>query len=116
VAFLQVVVMYRPCFSTGPLTTYQQHICRLTALNQTECPREAILVNIAKEIQKWQDNGDQVLLLTDYNDDILSNPVHAWASKLGLVKALKWLNTADAPPPSKGEADQLTEFCTTTTP
>jgi len=96
--FLWVVAMYQPCFSTGPLTMYQQHIHRLTALNQTECPREAILIDIAKQIQKWQDDGDQVLLLTDYNDNILSTLVCVWASKLGLVKAVTWLNTTDAPP------------------
>jgi len=70
------------------------------ALHRIECPQEAILIDIAKEIQKWQDDGDHVLLLTDFNDDILSNPVHAWAGKLGLVEAVTWLNTdtTEAPP------------------
>jgi len=90
--------MYRPCFSNGPLTTYQQHIRQLTALNHFECLREAILIDLAKEIQQWQDNGDHVLLLTDYNNDIVSSPVHSWAGKLGLVEAVMWLNNADAPP------------------
>jgi len=90
--------MYRPCFSTGPLTMYQQHICRQMALNQTECPRATILIDIAKKIQQWQEDRDHVLLLTDYNNDILSNLVCVWAGKLGLVKAVMWLNTVDAPP------------------
>jgi len=96
--FLRVVVMYRPCFSNGSLTTYQQHIRRLATLSRVDCPREVILIDLAKEIQQWQDDGDHVLLLTDYNDDIGSSPVCSWAGKLGLVEAVTWLNNMDAPP------------------
>jgi len=90
--------MYRPCFSNGPLTTYQQHIRQLATVNRVECPREAILTNIAKEIQQWQDDEDHVLVLTDFNDDIGSSLARSWAGKLGLVEAVTWLNNADAPP------------------
>jgi len=90
--------MYCPCFSNGPLTTYQQQVRRLTVQNHIECPRAAILSNLAKDIQQWQDDGDHIILLMDYNDDITSTLVQQWAGKLGLVEAVMWLNNTNAPP------------------
>jgi len=78
--------------------TYQQHVRHLHKLNRIECPRMAILADLAKAIQQWQDEGNHILLLTDYNDDITSGPVNQWAGKLGLVEAVTWLNTANVPP------------------
>jgi len=63
-----------------------------------ECLHEAILKDITKDIQQWQDDGDHIILLTDYNDDITSCQVQQWAGKLGLVEAITWLNNNDAPP------------------
>jgi len=73
--FLRVVTMYRPCFSNGPLTTYQQQVQYLTKIGRFLNPQEAILIDIAQELQTWQELGDHILLLTDYNDDIESPTV-----------------------------------------
>jgi len=96
--YLRIVSMYRPCESNGPLTTYQQQVRRLTRLNRYSNPREAILTDLSKEIQTWQELGDHVIVLTDYNDDITSAPMRRWAANLGLVEAITWLNTGEAPP------------------
>jgi len=67
---LQIVMMYRPCYSTRPLMTYQQHVYCLTKLGCFACPRELTLSNLVKEIQQWQEDGDQVVVLTDCNDNV----------------------------------------------
>jgi len=58
----------------------------------------AILQDITKDILQWQDEGDQIILLTDFNDDITLQQARQWVGKLGLVEAVTWLNTNDAPP------------------
>jgi len=89
--------MYQPCFSNGPLTTYQQQSRGLTRLNRFECPQDAILADITKEIRQWQEMGDQILLLTDFNDDITAPWVKRWAANLGMVEALAYLSPETAP-------------------
>jgi len=90
--------MYRPCFLSGPLTTYQQHMWGLTRLNHFECPRKAILADITKEIKQWQDLGDHILLLTDFNDNVTTQWVKRWAANLRLVEAIMHLHPECAPP------------------
>ncbi len=99
---LCVISMYRPCCSNGPMTVYQQHLRRLTSLQRFECPKEAILVDLAKEIQTWQHEGDHVILLTDFNDDITDTSVRRWAANLGLVEAITWLHPTNPPHLSTG--------------
>jgi len=95
--FLQVVMMYQPCFSNSPLTTYQQQVRYLTKLGRFLNPRDAILIDIAQEMHTWQESGDHILLLTDFNDDVESPTVRQWVVTLGLVEAITYLNPTGAP-------------------
>jgi len=95
--FLQRITMYRPCVLSGPLTTYQQHMRGLAKLNQFECPKKAILLDITQEIQSWQDLGNHIVLLTDFNDDINEPWVTHWVAILGLVEAIMSLHSDKAP-------------------
>jgi len=90
--------MYQPCFSTGPLMTYQQQSRRLMRLNHFECPRKEFLVDIMKEIRQWQEMRDQILLLTDFNDNATATWVKRWVANLGMVEAITYLSPETAPP------------------
>jgi len=90
--------MYCPCKLNGPLMGYQQHIQKLTFLNRFKCPWEAILTDLAKEINIWQGEGDHIILLSDFNDDVTDTKVQKWAANLGLVEAITWLQPNDPPP------------------
>jgi len=90
--------MYHPCFSTGPLTTYQQQVHQLNKLQRFECPRQAILTDIAKEILGWQESGNHVMLLTDFNDAVMDQSVKSWVAQIGLVEAIMWLHPEHPPP------------------
>jgi len=56
------------------------------------------LTDIAQEIQIWQDSGNHILLLMDFNDNIESQPVQWWAANLGLVEVITHLHLIGAPP------------------
>ncbi len=62
--------MYRPCKSNGPLSTYQQHLCVFSHMQWDECPKKAILHDLAKEISKWQADGEMVIVLANFNKDV----------------------------------------------
>jgi len=70
----------------------------LIGLHHFDCPWKAILANITKEIKQWHELGNQILLLTDFNDNITNAATKSWVAKLGLVEAITWLHP-DQPPP-----------------
>jgi len=55
------------------------------------------LADITKEIRQWQEMGDQILLLTDFNDDATAPWVKRWVANLGMVEALTFLSPETAP-------------------
>jgi len=77
---------------------YQQHVRRYSKQGRFACPRDLILSDLTKAIQHWQDDGDQVLVLADCNDDVSSADIRHWASSLGLVEAITWIHQGDPPP------------------
>jgi len=66
-------------------------------LNWFECHWKAILMDITREIQSWQDTGNQILLLKDFSDDITAPWVKRWAANLGLVEAITYLHPDGTP-------------------
>jgi len=96
--FVRIVSLYRPCYASGPLSTYQQQIRTLAKKNRYECPRDAVLADLSAEMQLWQEMGDHLIVLTDFNDDVTAADARNWAAALGLVEALMHLNSGPAPP------------------
>jgi len=96
--YIQIILMYCPCFSKGPLSTYQQHIQKLSQMRWYECPCNELLKDITMEMHTWQDEGDHLIVLMDFNDDVTASDAHKWATNLGLVEAITHLNQAPAPP------------------
>jgi len=56
------------------------------------------LADIIKEIRKWQEMGNQILLLMDFNDDVTATWVKRWVANLGMVEAITYLSPETAPP------------------
>jgi len=65
-----IISLYRPCKANGPSTTYQQHIWALSKRNWTEGLQAVVLHNLVKEIKICQQEGDRIILLTDFNGDV----------------------------------------------
>jgi len=74
--YLRIISMYRPCETNSPMSTYQQHACHLTSNNCYEYPRKAILSDIMQEIRKWQEDGNHIIVLTDFNNAVTDATAH----------------------------------------
>jgi len=53
---------------------------------------------MAKEVNAWQEEGNHVILLMDFNDDVMDMAVRQWAASLSLVEAITWLHQESLPP------------------
>ncbi len=67
-------------------------------MRRFECPRDIILHDLSREMREWQDDGDHLIVLNDFNDDVTAATTRTWATQLGLVEALTWLIPGEAPP------------------
>jgi len=56
------------------------------------CPREKLLEDLKMEVIKWQEAGEQVILLGDMNDDVNAPILKKICQDLHLVKAILTLH------------------------
>jgi len=89
--------MYRPCKSNGPLSTYQQHLRALGHMKRNECPKNAILHDLGKEISKWQADGKTIILVADFNEDVQSAELTQFFWQFDLIEVLTKLNQGRPP-------------------
>lgn len=86
----RVICAYRPCkpSSAGPNTAYSQQLRFYDVQESSEydvCPRDAILEDLTVAITHWQqEDKDQIILMMDCNQSILSEEIKDWASNIGL--------------------------------
>ena len=79
--------------ATGPNTVYSQ---QLKHLNKD--PITSFWEDLATDIRKWQLQGDQIVLMGDWNQETHSEQFIAWYSSLGLVDPILDKHGTDAPP------------------
>jgi len=82
---LRIVLAYRPCYSSGPLSMYQQQVRYFAKLNCTDSPKQKFLTDLKKEILTWQAKGDTVILVADMNEDVRSLAIQDMLRAIGLV-------------------------------
>ncbi|CAJ1941642.1 unnamed protein product, partial [Cylindrotheca closterium] len=71
---LVVVLAYRPNREgMGESTVWAQHCVYFNSIKCKIDPRKAVVDDLCKQIQKWRDEGCEVLLEIDANEDLLVN-------------------------------------------
>ena len=77
---IRTIVAYRPCKPSvaGPSTAYNQQRRYFDAINRDICPREAIKQDLGMEIEKWREEGNQIVLMMDVNEPINSDHWKRW--------------------------------------
>jgi len=68
--FMQVVAMYQSCYGCRPTTTYQQQVQALAKQGWDIFPHQALLDDLATTISKWNEEGNKIIVLTDFTDDV----------------------------------------------
>jgi len=80
-----------------PTTAYQQHLCRFAQLQYDKCPWQAVLDDFANKIWVWQDEGDNIIVCTNMNEDICLQWLKQYFLDLDLVEILTALHDPLAP-------------------
>jgi hypothetical protein len=93
----RVITAYRPCLSNGIKSTYRQQKRILDAKKCNDCPRSRMLDDLCEEIRGWMEAGNQIILMIDLNDDIISSNAAHKLTTLGLTEAIVQRHSDDSP-------------------
>jgi hypothetical protein len=85
---LRVITMYRPVFSTGPLSAYQQQRNVLLDHDIDDCPRLQILNELRDSIVKWKNQGEQLLVIGDFNESIQGSTISQFFEQLDMKELI----------------------------
>ena len=88
---IRIVAVYRPCYSTGPLSTYQQQL-RHPDFQKPQCPKARFMVELLEAIREWTSAGELLLVMGDFNDDTTQASFKRRMQEVGLVDALASLH------------------------
>ena len=98
---LQVISAYRPCVPRDPgeSTVHSQHQRYLDNNDDNRRPRQAMLEDLGQHITSSREQGDQVALLMDCNEDVRSTHFTDWLAAHQLIDCvLSKHGQEDAPP------------------
>jgi hypothetical protein len=63
----RIICAYRPCKSSGPETAYVQHALYFHRIQRKGDPRKLFMDDLADVICKWQQLGERIILVGDFN-------------------------------------------------
>jgi len=95
---LRIVSAYCPCKSEGILTTYQQHVWFGAKQNTWTCPRLHFLQDWSQDILSWTEDGEEVIVLADMNDDVLDKDILQFCKTTSLVEAISSIHSQTTVP------------------
>lgn len=94
---LVVATVYRPVYSNGPISTYQQHKAVLLDMDVDECPRVNMMHRLGDQIQKWQEEGCQVIVCGDFNEDVSKENIRQFYDQFQMRKLILHQHGTEAP-------------------
>jgi len=93
------MLAYRPCKSEGPLTTYQQQLHHGYKTKNYTCLRTKFLQDLSKDIQKWTEEGEEIIVLADMNKDVVAKDIKQFCKDTNMTDAIAALH-GNAPIPT----------------
>ena len=94
---MRVLSAYRPVFSTGPSSTYQQHVRGLHRLGRHGDPRLIMLEDIKTLLKSWIEEGDHILVAMDANEDVRSTRIQTMFHELGMSEIILTKHSSQNP-------------------
>ncbi len=94
---LRVVTVYRPVLSVGSLSAYQQQRSVLLDNDIDICPREQLLHDLKEFLIKCKEDGEQIITIGDFNDDIRGRVIQPFFQDLDMRELILELHGQEAP-------------------
>ncbi len=85
---LRLVTIYRPVYSLGPLSAYQQQRNVLLDHDIDTCPRIQILRELSNSIVQWKCQGEQVIVMGDFNESINGSTISNFFAELDMKELI----------------------------
>ncbi len=93
----RVITIYRPVHSLGSLSAYQQQRYTLLDSDIDVCPRTQILNDLRDFISKCKNDGEQLIVVGDFNEDVRGRSLTSFFSDLDLREVLLERHGNEAP-------------------
>jgi aspartate carbamoyltransferase catalytic subunit len=93
------------------MTAYQQHRSVLLEQGCDECPRQNLLDQLEIQIKKWQEQGHQILVVGDFNEDKRSNNIQSYFKNLSMHEIILQQHGQSAPNMYINGALPMLEHC-----
>ncbi len=94
---LRFVSVYRPVFSNGATSAYQQHRSVLIEQGIDDCPRHTLLQDLQKQLVKWVGEGDQLIVAGDFNEDVRSATIRSVFDQVNMEEIILRQHGSNAP-------------------
>ena len=79
---IRIVMLYCPCQNEEKIyLVYNITKTSMTYKEDTRCPREAIYKDLNKEVKRWLDHRECLIIMLDANEDIRSGGTVKWMKK-----------------------------------
>ena len=84
----RVISAYRPGTNAGAHTVHSQQRSYFDNRNDGRLPRDSMLSELCDEIQKWQNDGDNIILMMDANEHVGNERMTQMFGDIGLKEAI----------------------------
>ena len=101
-----MVSVYRPCEAPGATTTYQQQLRQLRHHTVEFEPRAALYEDLFMECTEWMDEGDQLIIGIDANEDVRIGATAEFFQTLGMREAILDKHSQSSPPATHNRNNQ----------
>jgi hypothetical protein len=99
---IRVITAYRPVLNrSGFGSVWSQQYGYFRSIQRLGDPRDLFTEDLCKEIQGWMEQGDQIALLIDANDDVRDGRFAQQLHRLGLTEAASVRAGEDTPATQK---------------
>ena len=97
---LRIISIYRPVYSRKYNSAFMQQLRYSMQYRDGRNPRDILLEDLQDKIGDWMCEGDGIIVVGDFNEDIRSPEITCWRERLGLNDAMldRVHDTTLAPP------------------
>jgi hypothetical protein len=99
------VAAYMPCKSRGDNTVYTQHQEHFRRQGSDREPRQAFLEDFHSALTSWTNNGEQVVICMDANEDVREGEVASMFRSVGFEEQITSTHGTNEPPPATHDSN-----------